>query len=103
MPEQQHILYFTFDLIECTCRVSLTNASDESIGDGRIYLFSEIGNISVQRYHDSDEITLGDFYGFETKELTDKRAEFRIDTGDSLVIFEALTKYDVVKTSKEGK
>jgi len=104
MSEQQYILDFTFDLIECTCKVSLTNAPDKSTGcNDKVYLFSEIGNISVQRYHAPDDITLGDFCGFETKELTDKRAEFRIDTGDSFVIFEACTKYDTVETSKESK
>ena len=98
-----YILDFTVDLIECTCRLSLTNAPDKSMGDEQIYLFSEIGNISVQRYHAPEDIVLGDFYRFEIKELSDKRAEFSIDTGDSFVIFEARTKYDIVETTKKCK
>ena len=101
MAEEQYILDFTFNLIECTCRVSLTSTPDKPTVD-KIYLFFEIGNISVQRYHKPESDTLGDFYGFETKKLTDKRAEFKIDTGDSFVIFEARTKYDILNSLKEA-
>ena len=96
MTEKLYILDFTFDLIECTCKVSLTNEPDKPNGNDKVYLFSEIGNISVQRYHAPDDTTLGDFYGFETKALTEKRTEFKIDTGDSFVIFEARTEYDIL-------
>ena len=98
---KQYILEFTFSLIECSCKVSLTNTPDNPIVD-KVYLFSEVGNISVQRYHQPDD-TLGDFNGFQAEELANGRTGFRIDTGDSIVIFEACTVHDVSDGGKNDK
>ena len=95
MSNKHYITDFNFNLLECTCKVSITSTPSEPVTD-KIYLFYDIGNISVQRYHEPESDMLGDFNGFETKFLSEKRTEFKIDTGDSIVIFIANTRYDIL-------
>ena len=77
------------DLIECALTCVTTENPDGPDLAFRLE-FKDVGKVSVDRYHDVDFHPLGDFEGFRTRviEGTD-RAEFKTNTGDALLTFEA--------------
>ena len=103
----QYIIDVVFNVIDCTCKIVLTNTPDNPIAD-EMLLFSNVGNILVHWYHGPEGDTLGDFNGITKRRLDEKRSEFKIDNGDCLMNFEACSEYEnkplcVVKTiNKKG-
>jgi len=78
------------DLIDCTIRLEGT-VDPERTGSAFELTFREVGNIRVERYHDFETMPcLGDFNLIRVEDLADGRARFRTDTGDAMLIFEAV-------------
>ena len=91
-----NIIDFEFNIINCTCKISLTYTPDIPNIDKTISFF-DVGNISVKRYHEPEDNCLGDFDGITACCLDKMRSEFSINTGDCLVKFEARTEYETTE------
>jgi hypothetical protein len=89
----QYIIDIVFSVIDCTCKIVLTNAPENPVAD-KMLLFSNVGNISVSWYHEPDGDTLSDFNGITDHCVDEKRSEFSFNTGDCIVKFEACTEYE---------
>lgn len=86
---------FQFDVIECTAVVSLTTDPDKGVVEEELH-FHEVGNISVDRYHEPASGTrgLGDWSDLELTAVDSGRCRFKVNTGDAFVRFEANGNYE---------
>ena len=89
----QYIIDIVFNIIDCTCRIVLTNTPENPAADETL-LFSNVGNMSVCWYHEPNGDNLGDFNGITEQRLDEKRSEFTLNNGDCLIKFEACTEYE---------
>jgi len=89
----KYIIDILFSVVDCTCKIVLTNTPDNPVADETLVFYS-VGRTSISWYHEPDGDTLGNFNGITGSRLDEKRSEFSLDTGDCLVKFEALTEYD---------
>lgn len=91
----QWITALNIDVIKCT--LTLIATDDPERGTPTVkYFFRSVSTIHVDRYHDPTENVLGDFRGIEEKRVDDGRSEFRVDTGDGFVIFQAASDFETV-------
>ena len=84
------ISQLNLDLIGCTLTCVVTADPDGPNEAFRIE-FKQVGKVNLDRYHDPDGITFGDFEGFHSQPIAGGgRAVFQTNTGDSFLTFEAL-------------
>lgn len=95
------ITALNIDVIGCTLTLIATDDPERATPNVN-YLFRSVGPIRVDRYHDPTENVLGDFRGIEEKRMDEDRSEFRVDTGDSFVIFQAASEYITVTPDHTG-
>lgn len=78
----------SINLVDCTLTLLTTSEPDRGQLTFRL-TFSAVGNVQINRYHDADTDTLGDFTGIRVVNIGEGRARFQTDTGDALLEFEA--------------
>ncbi|MDB5330235.1 MAG: hypothetical protein JWP03_1386 [Phycisphaerales bacterium] len=90
------ITSLNIDVIKGT--LTLTATEDPERGTPNVeYLFRAVGAIQVDRYHDPADNVLGDLRHIEEKKLDNDHSQFRVDTGDAFVVFQAASEYKIVK------
>jgi hypothetical protein len=83
------ISQLNLDLVDCTL-TCVTTANPDAPDQAFRVEFKEVGKVSVERYHDARQVSLGDFGRFRMRPTNgDGRAVFEINTGDALLTFEA--------------
>ncbi len=77
------------DLIECT--LTCVTTADPNLPEEAFRVdFKDVGNVKVSRYHDADDVSLGDFERFSMRMVGSAgRAIFETNTGDAFLSFEA--------------
>ncbi len=93
------ITAFNINVIECTLLLSVTDEPERPMPVEE-YTFRSVSAIQVDRYHETKDNCLGDFQGIEEKKFDNDRSEFRINTGDALVIFQAASDYKVAPPTR---
>ncbi|MDB5301030.1 MAG: hypothetical protein JWO87_2693 [Phycisphaerales bacterium] len=86
------ITILTIDVIECTLALTATHDPERQTPAVE-FAFGSVGAVRIDRYHAPDHMCLGDFEGVEEKKLGQGRSEFRVNTGDAFVVFEAASDY----------
>lgn len=94
------ITALNIDAIKCTLTLIATDDPERATPTVK-YLFRSVGTIR-ERYHDPTDNVLGDFRGIEEKRVGNDRSEFRMDTGDAFVIFQAASEYETVTPDHTG-
>lgn len=97
-PKQKRMLWITalnIDVIKCTLTLTATDDPERGTPSAK-YHFRSVGTIRVDRYHDPTDNVLGDFRGIGEKRVDNNRSEFRVDTGDAFLIFQAASEYRTV-------
>ena len=83
-----YIVNLKIELVDCTLTVRYTD--DPERGEvGATVEFTEVGNVQVDRYHDADDHTYGDFNPIRRVAVSLGRSRFKINTGDAVLAFEA--------------
>lgn len=83
------ISQLNLDLVECTL-TCVTTANPDAPDQAFRIEFKHVGNMSVERYYDAEEVSLGDFQRFRMWPIDGGgRAVFQTNTGDAFVTFEA--------------
>lgn len=84
------------DLVQCTL-VCVTTLNPDAPHEAFRVEFEEVGRVTIDRYHDADQIALADFAPFVMRAAEmEGRAIFEIDTGDARVRFEAAAEPRIV-------
>ncbi|MDB5321206.1 MAG: hypothetical protein JWN40_2837 [Phycisphaerales bacterium] len=83
------ISQLNLDLVACTLTCVVTANPDAPALAFRVE-FQHVGKVSVDRYHDPDGDTFGDFERFHMRPIEGTgRAVFETNSGDAVLTFEA--------------
>lgn len=97
------IAELTINPLECSIHLTTTAEPDKvTMPSAWRYVFRAVGNLQIERYHDTDNPCLGDFCGIHVHELGDGRSRYRLDTGDAWLTFEASTEREVNRVSPDA-